>query len=463
MKNRISKLILISCLGFFNQAFAVNYKDRIFKTDTILSYIRETQIGKNFFNAGSNNIYAYSTKMGIQLYCFQIGVNAERELINTTVFDQSYLQRTKGLGFFFGIELPVTKKIDVGLVGIYSKYKYNLEQPIYVYKNEAIQLFDLGNRNVFQTQLRFNYHLNNEFSLLGTANVNTTPSLYQAGGSDRINFFRFNVGLRYKFYPLNNGLENKNELNKSRVKIFLGSNLEWKKTSVPDFIGQEREVTGKELLNLASVSGDNSGSQVFALLGIADKRNNMILFGINQRDYIQYSKNYQQLFSSYNWKFELKDISTRLALELNLFSLANENIIENFKPVYPFLRVSATYSNKNFTMLEGWDTRYFATDTSIYIPSVNNKAQTKSVEINNSVGIAMKLNKLYISAGFNVFNRTYGEVKYNRTVTRDYYETKSPQNFIESKTPILPGLESKGWLTKPIDPVNIFFTVGLVL
>jgi predicted proteasome-type protease len=77
--------------------------------------------------------------------------------------------------------------------------------------------------------------------------------------------------------------------------------------------------------------------------------------------------------------------------------------------------------------------------------------------------VALKLQKLYLSAGFNVFNRTYGEVKYESSVTNEYYQIYPNQNFIESKTETKPTQETKGWLGKPIDPINVFFTVGLVL
>lgn len=456
-------MFLITLLGLFNQAIAVNYKDKIFKTDSVITVIRETQIGRNFFNAGSNNVYAYTTKLGMQIYCFQLGINAEREFINTTAYNQNYLQRTKSLGLFFGIELPVTKKLDVGLIGIYSAYKPNLEQPVYISNSSNIKLFDLGNDNIFQTQLRFNYKLNKSFSVIGTANFNTSSYVYNEGQLDHDNFFRVNLGLRYSLYPLNNNLPSSNAENSKRIRIFAGSNLEWKNANIPEFIGKEITVSGNELLKLSRAGSENVNSHVYALLGIADKRNNMVLFGINQRDFIQYSPNFQLVNSNSNWKLDMKDLSTRVALEFNLFTLANERTVNNFKPVYPFIRVSATYSNKNFTMLEGWDNSSFATDSTFYIPRVDNKAQTKSLEINNSLGIAMKLNRFYVSAGFNLFNRTYGEVKYERKVTRDYFENISPQNYIESKTEVLPVLESKGWLDKPIDPVNVFFTIGLVL
>jgi hypothetical protein len=463
MHQLFQKIFLISFVIISNKSISGNYTNKIFKTDTVLTLFRETQIGKNFFGAGSNQVYAYNTKIGMQIYCFQFGVNAEREFINTTAYNQDYLQRTKGLGLFFGAELPVTKKLSAGLLGIYSTYKPNLEQPIYISKNTTLKLFEFGNYTVFQTQVRFNYQLNKAFSLLGSANFNTSPYVFNQGQIDPQNFFRFNVGLRYSLYPLNYNFENDDEIKNKRIRIFAGSNLEWKNASIPDFLGKEYAVTNENLLKLSRATGNNVRSQVYPLLGIADKRNNMILFGINQRDYIQYSTNYQQSNSSSNWKLEMKDLSSRVALEFNLFSFAGEQMVKNFKPVYPFFRTTATYSSKNFEVLNGWDNRSYGTDTSFYQPHVNSRAQTMSVEINNSLGLAMKLNKLYVSAGFNLFNRTYGVVKFERTVTRDYYENLSPQNYIESKTETLTALETKGWLGKPIDPMHLFFTIGLVL
>ncbi len=463
MPKFLQKIFLLSLLFISNSGISGNYTNKIFKTDTVITLFRETQIGKNFFGAGSNQVYAYNTKLGMQIYCFQLGVNAEREFINTTAYNQDYLQRTKGLGLFLGFELPVTKKLSAGLLGIYSTYKPNLEQPIYISKNTTLKLFEFGYYNIFQTQVRFNYELNKAFSVVGTGNFNTSPYAYNQGQIDQHNFFRFNVGVRYSLYPLNYNLENNAEIKNKRISIFAGSNLEWKNASIPDFLGKEYAVTDDYLLKLSRATGNNVRSQVYALLGIADKRNNMILFGINQRDYIQYSPNYEQLYSNSNWKLEMKDLSSRVALEFNLFSFAGEQMVKNFKPVYPFFRATATYSSKNFEVLNGWDNSSYGTDTSFYKPRINSKAHTKSVEINNSLGLAMKLNKLYVSAGFNLFNRTYGDVKFERTVIRDYYTNLSPQSFIESKTETLPALETKGWLGKPIDPMNLFFTIGLVL
>jgi hypothetical protein len=454
--------ILISVLLNFNSSFACNYADKIFKSDTVFNVFRETHLGKNFFGAGSNQVYAYNTKIGMQIYCFQLGINAEREFINTTAYNQNYLQRTKGLGLFLGFELPVTKRIGLGLQGIYTYYKPDLEQAIYTSKSSQINLFDLGNYNIFQTQFRFNYQLSKEFSVLGTAHFNLSPYIYNEGKIDQSNFFRFNVGLRYSLYPLNYNIAN-SEVNNKRLKIFAGSNLEWKNAPIPDFLGKEYSASNVNLIQLSRASGNNVRSQVYALLGIADKRNNMILFGVNQRDYIQYARNYQQLYSNSKWKLELKDLSSRLAIELNLFSFVPEQTVKNFKPVYPFFRTSVTYSSKNFNVTDGWDYSTYATDTSYYMPHIDTKAQTKSIEINNSLGLAIKLNRLYLSAGINVFNRTYGEVKLERTVTRDYYENVSPQNYITTKTEILPVQETKGWLKKTIDPMNVFFTIGLVL
>jgi hypothetical protein len=298
--------------------------------------------------------------------------------------------------------------------------------------------------------------------VLGSAHFNLSPYIYNEGKIDQSNFFRFNVGLRYSLYPLNYNISN-SEVNNKRLKIFAGSNLEWKNAPIPDFIGKEYNVSNEYLIKLSRASGDNVKSQVYALLGIVDNRNNMILFGVNQRDYIQYARNYQQSYSNSNWKLELKDLSSRVAIELNLFSFVPEQTVKNFKPVYPFFRTSVTYSNKNFNVTDGWDYSSYATDTSYYMPHIDTKAQTKSIEINNSLGLAIKLNKLYVSAGINVFNLTYGEVKLERTVTRDYYENVSPQNYITTKTEILPVQETKGWLKKPIDQMNVFFTIGLVL
>lgn len=456
------KLCLFYLLLLVQWSEASNYSDQIFKSDSSFKFFRETHVGMNFFDAGSNNISAYSTKLGIQFYCFQLGVNAEREFINTTAYNQRYLQRTKGLGLFLGFELPVTKRIGLGLQGIYTYYKPHLEQAIYISKSSQLNLFDFGNYNIFQTQFRFNYQLNKEFSLLGSAHFNLSPYIYNEGKIDQSNFFRFNVGLRYSLYPLNYNISN-SEVNNKRLKIFAGSNLEWKNAPIPDFIGKEYSVSNEYLIKLSRASGDNVKSQVYALLGIVDNRNNMILFGVNQRDYIQYARNYQQSSSNSNWKLELKDLSSRVAIELNLFSFVPEQTVKNFKPVYPFFRTSVTYSNKNFNVTDGWDYSSYATDTSYYMPHIDTKAQTKSIEINNSLGLAIKLNKLYVSAGINVFNRTYGEVKLERTVTRDYYENVSPQNYITTKTEILPVQETKGWLKKPIDQMNVFFTIGLVL
>jgi hypothetical protein len=466
MKHFVRKIFSIVLVIIGSKGFASNYTALIFKSDTVLSIFRETHLGKNFFGAGSNNVYAYNTKLGVQVYCFQFGINAEREFINTTAYNQNYLQRTKGLGLFLGFELPVTKRIGLGIHGIYTFYKPNIEQPIYTSNDSKLKLFDYGYYSIFQTQFRFNYQLNKEFSLLGTAHFNLSPYIYNEGKIDQSNFFRFNVGLRYSLYPLNNNLASNNDVNNKRLKIFAGSNLEWKNASIPDFIGKEYAVSNKNLIQLSRASSDNVRSQVYALLGIADKKNNMILFGINQRDYIQYAKNYQQLYSSSNWKLEIKDLSSRLAMEVNLFSFVPEQTVKNFKPVYPFFRTSVTYSAKKIDVTDGWDYRSYATDTSYYEPHINTKAQTKLIEINNSLGLAIKLNRLYISAGLNVFNRTYGDVKLERVVRRDYYLNKSPKNYITSKTEILPVQETKGWFSKPnklIDPMNVFFTIGIVL
>jgi len=140
-----------------------------------------------------------------------------------------------------------------------------------------------------------------------------------------------------------------------------------------------------------------------------------------------------------------------------------EKMNSKFKSIYPYYRLTTTYTTKSVAVNEGWESLKTVTDSIYIFPKVNNKLQANTVEINNSIGVALKLQKLYLSAGFNVFNRTYGEVKYERSVTNEYYQIYPFQNFIESKTETLPAHETKGWIGKPIDPINVFFTVGLVL
>ena len=224
MKKCLTKLSLFVLLILCNQAIAINYKDRIFKKDSAFTVFRETQIGKNFFNTNNNNYFSYSTKLGMQMYCFQAGINAEREYNFTQANSDNYIQRNKSFGAFFGLELPVTNQLDIGIVGTANFYNAYLERPIYIATSN--KLFEINYNNIYQAQLRFNYQFNKAFSLLGSTNFNFNQI---NGGNkyiDENNFFRFNLGLRYTAYPdlvINNFKDESN-----RIKIFTGTQLEWK-------------------------------------------------------------------------------------------------------------------------------------------------------------------------------------------------------------------------------------------
>jgi hypothetical protein len=459
MKKCLTKLSLFVLLILCNQAIAINYKDRIFKKDSAFTVFRETQIGKNFFNTNNNNYFSYSTKLGMQMYCFQAGISAEREYNFTQANSDNYIQRNKSFGAFFGLELPITNKLDIGIVGTANFYDAYLERPIYIATSN--KLFEINYNNIYQAQLRFNYQFNKAFSLLASTNFNFNQI---NGGNkyiDENNFFRFNVGLRYTAYPdlvINNFKDESN-----RIKIFAGTQLEWKNEYFNSFLGQTYTFSNEELLKLARTGSETSKAIVYPMLGIISKRNNMLLFGFNQREFTQFSPYYNQGYSDSNWKVGITDRSARMALELNLFSFMGEKMSSKFKSIYPYYRLTTTYTTKSVAVNEGWESLKTVTDSIYIFPKVNNKLQANSVEINNSIGVALKLQKLYLSAGFNVFNRTYGEVKYESSVTNEYYQIYPFQNFIESKTETKPTQETKGWLGKPIDPINVFFTVGLVL
>ncbi len=459
MKKLISQTILITIISFCNQAIAISYKDKIFKKDSAFTVFRETQIGKNFFNTNNNNYFSYSTKLGMQMYCFQAGINAEREYNFTQANSDNFIQRNKSFGAFFGLELPVTNKLDIGIVGSANFYDANLERPIYSALTN--NLFEINYNNIYQAQLRFNYQFNKAFSLLGSTNFNFNQI---NGGNkyiDENNFFRFNLGLRYTAYPdlVSNNLKDES----NRIKVFAGTQLEWKNEDFNSLLGQAYTFSNDELLKLARAGTETSKAYVFPMLGIVSKRNNMLLFGFNQREFTQFSPYYNQRYSNSNWNVGITDRSARMALEVNLFSLMGEKMNSKFKSIYPYYRLTTTYTTKSVAVNEGWESLKTVTDSIYIFPKVNNKLQANTVEINNSIGVALKLQKLYLSAGFNVFNRTYGEVKYERSVTNEYYQIYPFQNFIESKTETLPAHETKGWIGKPIDPINVFFTVGLVL
>ncbi len=439
---------------------AGNYWDGVFKKDSTILVIRETQLGKNFFNTTNNNYFAYSSKLGMQMNFFQAGVCSEREYNFTNKFSENYIQRNKSFGAFFGIELPVSNKIAVGLVGTASFYKPFIESLIYSEKSS--KLFEIYYRKIYQAQLRLSFKLNQEFSLLGTVNFNLTQEYNSSKYISKENFLRVNLGFRYTLNSFNSPSKISAVNNGRKIVFFAGSNLEWKNEYMPDFIGVERKVQNDELLDLVRAGSEISKSKIFPLFGLSDKKNNMLLLGFNLRDFTHISLHYQPLYSK-NWEVKMYEFSSKLALEFNLISFSNEKIKQTIFPFYPFYRLTATYNKKTIHVNEGWDIFRYATDDIIYIPQVDNNALAKSLEINNSLGLAMKLKKLYLSSGFNVFNRTYGEIKYQSTITRKYYENIAPQNYIESKTETMPALEAKGWLKKPIDPINVFFTIGLIL
>jgi hypothetical protein len=339
MKKCLTKLSLFVLLILCNQAIAINYKDRIFKKDSAFTVFRETQIGKNFFNTNNNNYFSYSTKLGMQMYCFQAGISAEREYNFTQANSDNYIQRNKSFGAFFGLELPITNKLDIGIVGTANFYDAYLERPIYLATSN--KLFEINYNNIYQAQLRFNYQFNKAFSLLASTNFNFNQI---NGGNkyiDENNFFRFNVGLRYTAYPdlvINNFKDESN-----RIKIFAGTQLEWKNEYFNSFLGQTYTFSNEELLKLARTGSETSKAIVYPMLGIISKRNNMLLFGFNQREFTQFSPYYNQRYSDSNWKVGITDRSARMALELNLFSFMGEKMSSKFKSIYPYYRLTTTY------------------------------------------------------------------------------------------------------------------------
>lgn len=458
MKNTLFNLLQIVFMLLLVEVKAGNYKDKVFKSDSSFTVFRETQIGKNFFNTTNNNYSSYSTKLGIQMYCFQAGVGAEREFNFTQANSNNYFQRNKSYGAFFGIELPITSKLNIGVLGSASFYKTNLERPIYIATSN--KLFEINYDNIYQAQLRFNYKLNKAFSLLGTTNFN----LNQINGGvkyfDENNFFRLNFGLRYTVFP---DLITKNLANESsRIKIFAGTQLEWKNENLNNFTGQIYKVADANLLKLVEAGSENSKSLVFPLLGLVGKRNNMILLGYNQRNFTQFSPGYGQVSSASNWRMEMNVVSSRLAFEFNLLSFSGKKVRDQYKSFYPFYRLTSTYSQKNFYFKNGWDYTNYGLNSFYYVLKAENKAETKSLEINNSLGLALRLKKLFLSSGFNIFNRTYGEVNYQSTVVKGYYYDPNSTN-IQAITETLPELNTKGWLGKAFAPINLFFTIGLVL
>lgn len=444
MKNLIVFLIIFG----FPKSYAGNYTDKIFKKDSVFSVFGESQIGKHFFNNTNNNYFAHSAKFGIQIYCFQAGLCAEKEFNFTSAYGEKYVQRNKSFGAFFGLELPVTHKLAIGLAGTANFYKANLERPIYI--ETSNKLIEINYDNVYQAQLRFNYKLNNEFSLLGTKNLNFNQD----------NFFSLNLGLRYTVFHDFNG-ENMPK-DSSKIKMFAGAQLEWENENYKNFTNKKYSLPDAELLKLVQTGSENSNSIIFPLLGIVGKRKNMILFGFNQRKFTQFSSRYGEISTVSNWKTEMNTISSRIAFELNLFSFSGKKFNEKFKQFYPFYRLTSTYSIKNFYFKEGWDYMNYGLNNNNYLMKADIEAETKSFEINNSLGLTLRLNKMYLSAGYHLFNRTYGEVNYQSKAITSYYWTPTSTN-IQTTVETLPKIKKQGWLSRQSNPINVFFTVGIIL
>jgi hypothetical protein len=104
----------------------------------------------------------------------------------------------------------------------------------------------------------------------------------------------------------------------------------------------------------------------------------------------------------------------------------------------------------------------YGLNSNYYLMKADNEAETKSLEINNSLGLTLRLNKMYLSAGYHVFNRTYGEVNYQSKAITSYNWTPTATN-IQTTVETLPKIKTKGWLSRQSNPINVFFTVGLIL
>ena len=151
----------------------------------------------------------------------------------------------------YGMVRKLRLQISTGIdPNIANKFKRTL-----LYIATSNKLFEINYNNIYQAQLRFNYKFNKAFSLLGTTNFN----LNQINGGvkyfDENNFFRLNFGIRYTVFP---DLIAKNLANESsRIKIFAGTQLEWKNENLNNFTGQIYKVADANLLKLVEAGSEN--------------------------------------------------------------------------------------------------------------------------------------------------------------------------------------------------------------
>ncbi|MFN5793684.1 MAG: hypothetical protein ACK455_02720, partial [Bacteroidota bacterium] len=175
--------------------YADGYLKNLFNLDSSAVIIfKENQIGKNFLNAAGDDYYSYSSKLGGQLFCFQAGFCSEKEFNRTEKYNDKYMQINSSVGVFIGLELPITKKIRLGLTRSASFYALNRERPIYIEKSN--KLLDLSSDYIYQTQFRFTYKLNNSFYILSSVSFNSKKADLFVNNS-LSNLYRFNCGVRY--------------------------------------------------------------------------------------------------------------------------------------------------------------------------------------------------------------------------------------------------------------------------
>lgn len=456
MKNKHFNVIILCISLCQSLSFASPIKNQYLISDSSLSVFRETQLGLNLFNTNNDHYYQYSTKLGVQMHYFQTGVCTEHEYNFTKAYNEPLIQRNRSYGVFFGLEVPLGNQFKIGLIQAASVYNKNFERP--VYSDNNLGLFSSFTTVLYQTQLRTLYQLNKNFSVLASAQMNLIKNNLGNLDFNKGSNFSLSVGMRYALFAD----FDKNDHTAKPIRLFAGSQLERENTSFNSIIGVERSLSNQEILDLTNIGTSTSNTFTIPLLGIMDKRNNMLLFGFNQRQYRQYEDYFGLRNNTSIWKLDFNHISSRMAIELNIFNFFGKSFVQAHNQFYPFYRITGTYSIKNISVTDGWSSFNYVNDTTFYDAKINSKTSVKSFEIINSFGLAMKISKLYMSAGLNVFNHKYGMVQFDRSISKDYYTINNPVNIIKNEISTEPSMNSEGWLKTKPNNMNLFLSIGLV-